>query len=629
MSNAFPLEELKTLLKKAKAADPSLKKFGADHHKYKWNPPATLEDVEKFEQEIGVTLPDGYRNFFLQAGDGGAGPSYGLFSLKQVRHWLTWEVQPEKMPYLSPEIETVDIEKVPDCWRGCIPIGSQGDTYFTYLFVTGPNRGRVVYVESEGLWIFFPKEPDFLSWYTRWLREVAYHYHIFWFGTNLDGDEAELCQSYTKATTKKEKIQILSSMNKFPSLQENSTALIKEASKDYIQEADIKWLMQLLHRISPKQMYAFLELRWEAGMYDAVISEIYYSIHFLHDREEKVLKRWWKRILDYLPQISQTHWHTAFQMLTSCPKVKLSDVTDLWDIAEQNSKPELIRAFGRFPDAAEHLDFFLKLLEERKDLQLLNAVCLAVPIVKNKALFSALERICEEFAFSVTPISSTDSYDKNILAKSADRHMAYMVYHSADIILEQVREEFINPKISNIPRPHRLLLQVGDRQKLMTKSSHTADEIAIHPLIPLVLQETFGYLPSTSYDWEELFLKIKTLNLKPEKRYIRSGGSTHWIYIVPPEPYSTLPNPYYYDIHDWSIIGRMRHLQILRIERICVDDFSFLTQCKALETLSLYNTNFSDCRLLCKMPNLKKIDLRQCQLTNTEILKDLHVNCIK
>ena len=28
--------------------------------------------------------------------------------------------------------------------RGCIPIESEGDTYFTCLMVTGPDQGRVV-----------------------------------------------------------------------------------------------------------------------------------------------------------------------------------------------------------------------------------------------------------------------------------------------------------------------------------------------------------------------------------------------------------------------------------------------------------------------------------------------------
>ena len=62
MSNTFLLEELRSLLEKARAADAELKQFGAKDHKYQWNPPASLKEIEEFEQETGISLPDGYRN---------------------------------------------------------------------------------------------------------------------------------------------------------------------------------------------------------------------------------------------------------------------------------------------------------------------------------------------------------------------------------------------------------------------------------------------------------------------------------------------------------------------------------------------------------------------------------------
>ena len=164
MSNTFPLEELRSLLEKARATDADLKQFGAEHHKYQWNPPASLKEIEKFEKETGISLPDGYRNFLLQAGNGGAGPFYGLFSLEQVKGWLSWQVEPGETPYLAPGTDPDSLKDLGDRdhdWRrGCIPIESQGDTYFTYLLVAGPDRGRVVYIEYERSWIFFPREPD-------------------------------------------------------------------------------------------------------------------------------------------------------------------------------------------------------------------------------------------------------------------------------------------------------------------------------------------------------------------------------------------------------------------------------------------------------------------------------------
>ena len=89
------------------------------------------------------------------------------------------------------------------------------------------------------------------------------------------------------------------------------------------------------------------------------------------------------------------------------------------------------------------------------------------------------------------------------------------------------------------------------------------------------------------------------------------------------------PAPYYYDLQDWSAIGRMPCLRELRMAEMCVEDFSFLTQCKELRILSLVNTNFTDCRLLLKLPNLKSVDLRLCHLIHTEMLENLHGVSVK
>ena len=98
MSNTFPLEELRSLLEKARTADAALKQFGAESHKYQWNPPASLKEIEEFEQETGIVLPDGYRNFLLQAGNGGAGPFYGLFPISESKGW---PIEPDKLPWLT------------------------------------------------------------------------------------------------------------------------------------------------------------------------------------------------------------------------------------------------------------------------------------------------------------------------------------------------------------------------------------------------------------------------------------------------------------------------------------------------------------------------------------------------
>ena len=86
-----------------------------------------------------------------------------------------------------------------------------------------------------------------------------------------------------------------------------------------------------------------------------------------------------------------------------------------------------------------------------------------------------------------------------------------------------------------------------------------------------------------------------------------------------------LPSSFYLDPADWSIIEEMPNLQTLRIENLIVDDFSFLSKCKNLKMLSLYNTNFTDCRMLLKLPKLEEVDLRFCPLEHEEVLQTLDI----
>lgn len=626
MAETFPAAELRRLLESAREADRGCKQFGAGAHRYRWNPPASEAEVEEFERETGVRLPEEYRNFLLLLGDGGAGPFYGLFSLGEVRKWLDWEVQPEKKPRLYPGMAVPEEscetdEEWEECRRGIIPIGSQGDSYFTCLMVSGPDRGRVVYIEDGMSWVFFPREQGFLPWYVRWLREVSEHYHIFWFGTNLDGDEAELRSQYGESG--RDRGLVVSSMRKFPVLSQETKEWIVKVSGDFLYESEANWMVELLWQVSPEHKDNFLEERWEAGLYGEVISEVYYSIHHLHQDETEVLEQWGRRIFSVMSHISQKCWYLAFSILTKCPWLTFGEARGLWDVAGPDSRPELIRALGRFKDAGEHLDFFLEVLEEREDLKVLNGAVMAVPVVRDERLRASLERICHDFPYTMGRVEVTDWNDEEQVARWDRRRDENTVCHNGDIVLEQVRETFINPEVSGTPRPRRFLLQVGDRKGLGIDEPHPPGGIAVHPLIAVVIREDFGRLPADASDWDRVLGKIETLTLRPEERYRRSGGSTHWIYMVPPEPRSTLAKPYYYDLRDWSLIGRMGSLKTLTVERLCVDDFSFLSQCGHVETLSLYNTNFSDCRQLLRMTRLKKADLRRCRLEHEEALDEL------
>ena len=112
----------------------------------KSTPPASAEAVAAFEARFHVSLPDGYRNFLLWMGNGGAGPFYGLYSLG--------ETEPGQLPDYSGGV--------------VLPLGTQGCTLMTGLVLDGPDRGRVIYYDTDECGPpTVMREPDFLAWYDR------------------------------------------------------------------------------------------------------------------------------------------------------------------------------------------------------------------------------------------------------------------------------------------------------------------------------------------------------------------------------------------------------------------------------------------------------------------------------
>lgn len=628
MSNTFPIEELRSLLDKARATDANLKQFGAEHHKYQWNPPASLKEIEAFERETGISLPDGYRNFLLQAGNGGAGPFYGLFSLEQVKGWLSWQVEPGETPYLALGTDPDSLKDLGDRdhdWRrGCIPIESQGDTYFTYLLVAGPDRGRVVYIEYERSWIFFPREPDFLSWYIRWLREAAAGYDMGWFGLSLDGDEETLRKLYIQADTDAERLLAVSSMDKFPALSETSQDFIRRILDEWTATEDVGSLPLLAYRVDPVLYGQFLDKRWEAGLFDQVVYELY---HTPAERKD-LAKSWRERILDKLSELSPGTYCIAIPLLRMGGEVKLEQVAFLLDKAEGREKRELLRDLGRFPDAKEHLEIWLDFLREREDLELLHYALLSVPCVNDSRLREALLEVQEAFPFALEYIHVDDYKDKEAMERSFRRDAERKVYKGAGTVLKDLFYESINPEDIRFPRPYRLEMPGNAMADLGMYRTIPADGILLHPLIALAIrQESGGRLPSTAWDWRRKLKQMKKLQLVLSEKTVQSwDDERRYAYLRAPEEHFP-PEPYYYDLRGWSAIGRMENLRELRICEICVEEFSFLTECKNLRTLSLYNTNFTDCRLLLKLPKLKYVDLRFCRLIHKEVLKKLHAEC--
>lgn len=187
MSIETRLENIKVKLKKLKKQDKKLKVFGAEDHKYKSKKVSEIKIV-KLEQKIGIELPIEYKLFLLKIGTG-AGPDYGLFTLKKTLKELDiWgkdlSEQNTNKPFdlLNTDAKELIKKKIENrkefyykrlkTANGILPIATEGCTYYSYLVLTGQQKGKVWGIDVNNYDTMpagLTKEFSFLEWYENWL----------------------------------------------------------------------------------------------------------------------------------------------------------------------------------------------------------------------------------------------------------------------------------------------------------------------------------------------------------------------------------------------------------------------------------------------------------------------------
>lgn len=195
------LERIKNKLSILSYSDKKFKVFGAEKHKYKLNQCLSPEKVALFESENKCTLPEPYKLFLIHIGNGGAGPNYGLESLKDCLfndlHYKTEKLLNPGKPFphennwnlsFTPkhsmeENEALYYEELDEFENlyfshehiyGSIRISNLGCGIYENLVVSGSEKGNIwldCRVNDGGI---CPNHENgerinFLDWYELWL----------------------------------------------------------------------------------------------------------------------------------------------------------------------------------------------------------------------------------------------------------------------------------------------------------------------------------------------------------------------------------------------------------------------------------------------------------------------------
>jgi len=193
---ASTIDTLKNKLITLSQKDRSLLNFGASKHLYKLNPTLTETDINSFELKYQIRLPEEYRLFLQEAGNGGAGPYYGLECLFDSTYQdLDYKIKGEEIdpskefPFTKAwNIDYGDIESDEDFLKkeneyfdpkwanGLLRIANFGCGVSINIVVNGPAYGSIWYDDrcsDAGIYPdeYFGKETriGFFEWYNLWL----------------------------------------------------------------------------------------------------------------------------------------------------------------------------------------------------------------------------------------------------------------------------------------------------------------------------------------------------------------------------------------------------------------------------------------------------------------------------
>lgn len=283
------IERIKNKLIVAKNTDKDLKVFGAVDHKYILGEVVSNDAILEFEAEYNIELPNCYKAFLMNIGNGGesfsssgAGPFYGIYPLGiNVNEFITenpkeylkedcvlhpkmtdedWEKLTEKIEEdeISDEDYNIELGKI---YGGVLPIGTQGCSSYHAIVLNGAFKGRVVNINSERYTPQFTFESNFLDWYERWLDEVIsrdlMQEKAGWFGYSMGGSALDILETYFSTTDNETKKDCLAGILKKQKL---APAILDTIEEEFrINDVEVQTgLLQILTKFDYERAFPYL-----------------------------------------------------------------------------------------------------------------------------------------------------------------------------------------------------------------------------------------------------------------------------------------------------------------------------------------------------------------------------------
>ncbi len=339
--------------------------LGAFQHQYQLNPVVSLKEVQQFEEEYHVELPEEYIFFLTKVGNGGAGPDYGMYSLDEMKLHNNKNICREGVPafidknltkdawdIMSIEVDT-DENLMNDMREGLLIIGTQREVSDNVLMCKGSEQGKIVYFNWAFEFEVFPyfTGMGFLEWYETYFREIIADHDVGAYGYYSLKSEEELRNSYKPNLGLKEKKELMKGFYKFKRVEEETLNFFEQIKDKRLDDIRTKLLFDFDF---DRGLVLFEKLL--AGKNTSAALEC----ACLVPKEQK--DKYYERMVKLLYREKQCDKYKIIYYLMSCSLLRARDIIN-FAMDERQDEEDRYIALWAVKDSDDKFDFLEELIQ--------------------------------------------------------------------------------------------------------------------------------------------------------------------------------------------------------------------------------------------------------------------------